>query len=385
MLNTAEVHSTLSTTATSADAGEVVRALAFHLPQFHPIRENDEWWGKGFTEWTNVARSQPLFHGHYQPHIPADLGFYDLRVPEVRAAQAELAGRFGIHGFCYYHYWFHGQRLLERPVNEILASGQPDFPFCLCWANEPWSRRWLGEQRDVLMEQRHSKEDDVAHARWLACAFADPRYIRVAGRPLFLIYRPTHLPDPQGTAETLRTTVMKEGLPDPWLVGVDAHCLSDTRELGLDWNLAFEPQLSVLPDFMDDRPTFGKWRRNLRQGVLSSRLKLYDDAEARRAMNRIARTYPHYPCCYVGWDNSPRRGANGIVFINPAMDQFERDLAAKVEAAHKSPGKLVFINAWNEWAEGNHLEPDLKHGHAYLEAVRRVMSKQSAKIVGGMV
>src|SRR5258706_12364194 len=155
----------------------LARLIAFYLPQFHPIPENDKWWGQGFTEWTNVAQARPLFPGHYQPQMPADLGFYDLRLPETRIAQAELARKYGIEGFCYWHYWFEGNRLLERPFQEVLASGEPDFPFCLAWANETWSRRWLGEERDILQEQTYSTDDEVQHARWLSAAFADSRYI----------------------------------------------------------------------------------------------------------------------------------------------------------------------------------------------------------------
>jgi lipopolysaccharide biosynthesis protein len=180
------------------------RVIAFYLPQYHPIPENDLWWGKGFTEWTNVAKARPVFRGHCQPHLPADLGFYDLRVAESRDAQAALAREYGIQGFCYFHYWFNGKRLLERPFDEVLGSGRPDFPFCLCWANESWSRRWLGEERDVLMEQTYSQEDDLAHADWLGRAFADNRYIRIGGRPLFLVYRPAHLPDAKRTVELWR-------------------------------------------------------------------------------------------------------------------------------------------------------------------------------------
>ena len=173
-----------------------VLAIAFHLPQFHPIAENDEWWGKGFTEWTNVVKAAPRFPGHYQPHLPADLGFYDLRLPETRAAQAELAASYGIHGFCYYHYWFHGRQVLERPVNEIWKSGEPDFPFCLCWANEHWSRRWDGSNNEVLLEQRYSASDDLAHIRALIPIFLDRRYVRVMDRPFFAVYRASELPDP---------------------------------------------------------------------------------------------------------------------------------------------------------------------------------------------
>jgi hypothetical protein len=357
------------------DPGDRPRLIAMHLPQYHPIPENDAWWGKGFTEWTNVARARPLFRGHHQPHLPADLGFYDLRLPEARAAQAELAREHGLGGFCYYHYWFGGRRLLERPFEEILRSGEPDFPFCLCWANEPWSRRWLGEERDVLMPQAYSAEDDLAHDRWLARAFEDPRYIRVAGRPVFLIYRPKSIPDLGGSLDRLRRAVAGEGVADPWLVGVDAHSPgTDFRDHGFNGTMAFTPQLGVLPDFLVDGPTPGKLRRNLGLGVPSARLKLYDDTAARRAMDGIRRPFPHYPCCYVSWDNSPRRGRDGIVVVNGTPGGFARDLAACIDRAGSLPEgeRLVFVNAWNEWAEGNHLEPDAQDGRAYLEALRQV-------------
>ena len=172
-----------------------LRFLAFYLPQFHPIPENDEWWGPGFTDWTNVVRARPLVRGHYQPHVPADLGFYDLRLAEARAAQAAMAAEYGIDGFCYYHYWFDGRRLLERPFDEVLRSGQPDFPFCLCWANENWTRRWSGRDGEVLVRQTYSERDDLTHIRWLAEAFSDPRYLRIRGRPVFLVYRAASIPD----------------------------------------------------------------------------------------------------------------------------------------------------------------------------------------------
>src|SRR5260370_41455353 len=170
------------------------RLLAFYLRQFHPIRENDEWWGRGFTEWTNTAKAKPLFRGHYQPHVPADLGFYDLRVPETRQAQADMAAAYGIEGFCYYHYWFAGKRILERPFNEVLKSGQPKLPFCLCWANHTWTGIWLGEPNRILIEQTYPGEHDHrAHFDALLPAFTDPRYVTMHDKPIFVIFRPTEI------------------------------------------------------------------------------------------------------------------------------------------------------------------------------------------------
>ena len=353
------------------------RIIAFYLPQFHPIPENDVWWGKGFTEWTNVARAKPLFQGHYQPHVPADLGFYDLRMCETRSAQAELAREYGIEGFCYWHYWFEGKRLLERPFDEVLTSGEPDFQFCLAWANESWSRRWLGEEKEILQKQTYSEEDDIHHIRWLIKAFADRRYLRVNGRPLLLVYRPADLPDPKRTTDVWREGCSRHGLAEPYLLGVNAHCaFLDCRTLGFDGTLNFEPQLGALPEFMNDAPSLFKFRRNRMLGVRSLRLKLYDYAEARQLMRNQKKEFPTMPSIFVGWDNTPRRGRNGIVVVNATPRRFEEGLAEMVHEVQHRPyeERLIFINAWNEWAEGNYLEPDLKYGRGYLEAVRRAVT-----------
>lgn len=334
------------------------RLLAFYLPQFYPIRENDRWWGKGFTEWRNVAAARPLFAGHYQPHLPAHLGFYDLRLPEVRQTQADLARTHGIEGFCYWHYWFHGKRLLERPFDEVLASGQPDFPFCLSWANETWSRRWhgTGAANEVLQEQTYSPTDDLNHIRWLIRVFADPRYITVHGRPLFFVYRASDLPDPHRTTDTFRTECARHRVAEPFLVAINSHADRDYRELGFDRTLEFEPQLGLLP------------------GPTEPGLKIYDYGLARRRMANRTRKFPVYPCVFVSWDNTPRRGDNGIVFINATPEAFEAGLRQAVDSVSrlKYQDRIVLINAWNEWAEGNHLEPDLRFGLQYLEAVQRV-------------
>ncbi len=382
------------------------RLICFYLPQFHPIPENDRWWGKGFTEWTNVTAARPLFPGHYQPHVPADLGYYDLRDPKVRFAQTALAQRHGIEGFCYWHYWFEGKRLLEKPFDEVLATGEPDFPFCLAWANETWSRRWLGEESQILQKQTYSSEDDLNHIRWLIEAFKDPRYIRVHDRPLFLIYRPRHLPLPVRTTEIFRTECLKAGLSDPFLVGIDAHCPNaDCRGLGFDTTLKFEPQLGFLPCTGAGRLNGMRRLRNRINGIDSSTLSVIQYQTADFFMGRPARTlnnvksslqfsnlldpanllrfwkqslkpeFPVIPSVFVGWDNTPRRRKHGSVVINYSPDRFRERLNAGVEASLGKPfqERLVFINAWNEWAEGNHLEPDQKHGLAYLEAVKSVI------------
>jgi lipopolysaccharide biosynthesis protein len=339
---------------------QVVRAIAFYLPQFYPTIENDRWWGPGFTEWTNVVRGDPLFEGHYQPRLPADLGFYDLRVPEVREEQADFASRHGIEGFCYWHYWFEGERLLSRPFDEVLASGRPEFPFCLSWANETWSRRWHGAgiPDEILQEQTYSERDDVDHARWLLPAFADPRYISVDGRPIYLVYRPHDLPDPRRTTEAFREACVREGLPEPYLIGLNAHRPNeDTRPLGFDCTLNFEPQLSAVP------------------GPTEPGLKIYDYTIATQSMRDQSRDYPIHPCVMVSWDNTPRRGKDGIVFINSTPETFGRHLRDAAESVTQecAEERLLFINAWNEWAEGNHLEPDLRHGVGWLEAVQQVV------------
>lgn len=364
-------------------ARELTRLIAFHLPQFHPIPENDEWWGKGFTEWTNVTKARPLFRGHAQPRLPGELGFYDLRLSEARAAQAELARDHGIEGFCYWHYWFHGRRLLERPIDEILVSGEPDFPFCLAWANEQWSRSWLGDRRHVLIEQTYSAVDDEAHGRWLARAFADPRYIRIDGRPMFLIYKPRTLPDPRRTTDTIRHESVRQGLSEPYLVGIDAHsCGTDMRDLGFDMTEHHSPQLSALPMAFEDGPSLPKLRRNLRRfGKLSAGLKLYDYADAVRRMAPLRPAFPYFPCCFAGWDNTARRGPDSIVMVGSTPTRFREILAEFVQSVAHKPAqeRVIFINAWNEWAEGMYLEPDRQFGRQFLEAVASVQQETLAR------
>jgi len=373
----------------SGPASEIlqgVRAIAFHLPQFHPIPENDEWWGKGFTEWTNVVKARPLFPGHYQPHLPADLGFYDLRLPEARVAQAELAAEYGIYGFCYYHYWFNGRQLLERPVNEILKSGAPDFPFCLCWANENWTRRWDGLHSEVLLAQQYTADDDLAHIRSLIPFFLDRRYIRVMDRPFFAVYRASLLPEPQRTTDVWRREAERAGLKGLFLVRVESYSeAGDPRDIGFDYSIGFQPNWWLA---LESRILRRKWwhRRKLRTAEPIFYEDVISDYEqlARSALAQGSPAYPQIPCVCPSWDNSARRKSGALVLANSTPKSYERWLrevasrqAARIAADENSdlsPESLVFINAWNEWAEGNHLEPCQKWGRAYLEATRRALS-----------
>jgi len=237
------------------EAEPIARLIAFYLPQYHPTPENDQWWGKGFTEWRNVTKARPRFANHYQPHLPADLGFYDLRVPQVREQQTELAKAYGIYGFCYYHYWFNGRRLLELPFNEVLGSGKPDFPFCLCWANENWTRRWDGAEKEMLLAQNYSEADDLAHIRSLALALKDPRYIRIDGKAILLVYRTADLPDPSRTAAIWRQEARRLGVGELMLCQIERYETprADPQAIGFDAGVEFQPDGRYLPS--SDRMT----------------------------------------------------------------------------------------------------------------------------------
>ncbi len=354
------------------------KVLAIHLPQFHPTPENNEWWGEGFTEWTNVINAKPLFKGHYQPHLPADMGFYDLRLPDARNAQAEMAKAYNIDGFCYYHYWFGGKRLLHEPIDGILASKNPDLPFCYFWANESWSRRWVGEEKEVLIKQEYSEEDDRNHATWLVESFKDERYIKIGNRPLFLIYKPYDLPNPQRTMAIFEEVCASHGIEKPFFVASNSHEYEkDPREFGYDTAIHFQTRHHVLSEFWIDGPTIKKTIRNLLRGVFSTSLKIYDYAQYKSRVANINYGYPGFPCVNVTFDNTARRGKKAIVIQGATPEGFEDSLREAKLDAEKLPKdqQIVFINAWNEWAEGNHLEPDQKYGHAFLEVVKRVFNK----------
>jgi lipopolysaccharide biosynthesis protein len=359
------------------------KILCFYLPQFHPIVENNEWWGPGFTDWVNVAAARPRFVGHHQPHIPADLGFYDLRLEDIRVQQAELARQYGIHGFCYYHYWFNGKRLLSTPLDEMLASKKPDFPFCLCWANENWTRAWDGLDRKILIGQNYSDFDHLEHIRWLSeTVFSDNRYIRIQGKPVLLIYRFDEIPDISKVVSMWKDSVRSYGFKGLYLCAVRNGfvSLSDQQILdnGFDAIVDFQPNRSNFPSPHGLRSLTYVIARRFLPTALYQKIKLSISANniinyGRMVEGLITRSWPtqyrKFPCVFPSWDNSARRKSATII-QNEFPDLYKRLLKDCISKVKRYPDEeqIVFINGWNEWAEGCHLEPDKKFGHAFLKA-----------------
>lgn len=362
-----------------------MKVLAFYLPQFHPTPENSRWWGPGFSEWHNVSQAKPLFKGHRQPQIPADLGFYDLRCEDTRREQAELAKAYGIDGFCYYHYWFSGKRLLNEPFDRMLHD-KVSLPFCLCWANETWSRAWDGKDREILIKQEYSLEDFREHARFLAPIFKDPRYIQINGEPLFLIYRLGNVPNIECSLKIFREELQKCGIKKLHICAVRSIAMPLDDEalsrLGIEDIVDFEPNPADFPP----RHVIGKgyrflqriWNRLFPDHAVNSILRVSYKKLVQNIVNRYAHPFrlTHYPTVFPNWDNSPRRKAATII-QNPDPGSFENWVRqAKENTEHNAPEQqLLFINAWNEWAESAHLEPDRAMGHTYLKALKKGLGR----------
>lgn len=379
------------------------RVIAFYLPQFHPIPENDKWWGKGFTEWTNVAKAKPLFKGHYQPRIPADLGFYDLRVPEVREQQAQMARDAGIEGFCYWHYWFgNGKMLLEKPFQEVLMNGTPNYPFCLGWANHSWTTgTWTRSgNSQMIAEQKYLGEEDyIMHFNYVLSAFKDKRYITVDRKPLFVIFDPYSLPD--DFIPCWRKLAKENGFEDIHFVGYTfntlGHPIINKKGEQITSGFFNPNEVEIYYSYLIDQLGFdgvvpiGTYRAEILtknrfwfaiQRKLSSLFNihinnLYDYEKVMHHYYTSADAAENiYPSLLPQWDRSPRSGINGI-YINSTPEKFGSTIATAIELIKdKQPEhKILFLKSWNEWAEGNYVEPDLKFGHGYLDVLREHLLK----------
>ncbi len=376
------------------------RIIGLYLPQYHPIPENDEWWGKGFTEWHNVVKARPLFQGHYQPRIPADLGFYDLRLPEVREQQAELAREAGLEGFCYYHYWFgNGKQLLERPFNEVLQSGKPDFPFCLCWANHDWTNKTWQKgnslRRDsMIMQMRYDREDYRRHFNYVLKAFRDPRYITVDDKPLFAVWNPRGIPNCREFIDLWQQLARENGLKGIHFVGQTENTgkqLAGQKANFYSTDKAKEYYQSVLDLGFDAVMSQGfqraamlaKGRFNMlvKMATFKTFLPSYAKIDYCRLMDHYY--VPEdgneniYPTLLPQWDRTPRAGRLAVLLHNCTPERFQHYAEQALQLIkYKQPEhQILFLKAWNEWGEGDYVEPDSKFGHGWLQAIRNALDK----------
>ncbi len=352
-----------------------IQIIAFYLPQFHPIPENDQWWEPGFTEWTNVTKAKPLYHGHYQPKLPADLGFYDLRVPETRIQQAEMAQKFGITAFCYWHYWFgNGKRILQRPFDEVLESGKPDFPFCLGWANTSWKGFDYGcnNERNLLIEQKYPGDEDfIAHFTLVLTAFKDNRYLRINNKPVFLLFQPEELPNQKHFIELWNTLAIENGLEGIYFIAQT----DKTKSIEQLHNNGFNAiNINRLFNAYNEGVSKTK-RRIIRKFGLLKKLP-YNKAVHFLTGPEDSLEYC-YPSVYPNWDHSARSGRKALILYNSKPEYFKKYFRKIISVIKNKEvtNRVVFVKSWNEWAEGNYLEPDRKYGTAYLQAIKDVLEE----------
>lgn len=375
------------------------RIIAYYLPQYHPIPENDEAWGPGFTEWTNVAQAKPLFKGHYQPRIPADLGFYDLRLPEIREQQAQMAREAGIEGFCYYHYWMgNGKLLLQRPFEEVLHSGKPDFPFCLCWANHEWTTKtWQngGETKMIAPMIYGGEEDYTAHFNYVLPAFKDHRYITIDGLPIFCIYDPYRYKDVTRFIEVWRKLADKNGIPGIHFTAMinNTSTVKRREDGSLERILpdlessagVYDSILSLGFDSITsygkaraEMMSLGKYRRNISKFLHKHFPVLpalrYDYPKTIKYFFAPEDAWENvFPTIIPQWDRTPRAGRGEGIYINSTPENFKKHIedALNIVSGKVPEHRLIFLKSWNEWGEGNYVEPDIKYGHGYLEALKQ--------------
>ena len=372
------------------------RVIAFYLPQFHPVEANDKYWGKGFTEWTNVAKAKPVFRGHYQPQIPADLGFYDLRLPEIREEQADMARECGVEAFCYWHYWFgNGEMVLERPFEEVLYTGKPDYPFCIGWANHSWSNKtWQKNkafQKDTMIfEQKYlGKDDYISHFNYLLPAFKDKRYLTVDGKPLFLVFNPEDIPDNSEFIDLWQRLAIENGLPGIYFVAR----VSATGRFSVD-NFDY---LSIVEDrykkvlsygydaINSDTTRYaeikveGTLRKMFRAGLARFGIDLVYKYDYKKIIENfylpIEKELNVYPQLLPRFDRTPRAGKSARIYVNSTPDSFAESIDYALDLIKDKPfeHRILFLQSWNEWGEGNYMEPDLKYGHGFLDALRNKM------------
>lgn len=360
------------------------RVIAFYLPQYHPFKENDEWWGKGFTEWTNVGKAKPLFRGHYQPRVPADLGYYDLRLPLIREQQAEMARNAGVEGFMYWHYWFgNGKTLLAEIFDEVRESGKPDFPFCLGWANHSWTRRtWNSsvqnqKDMDLILQEYPGDEDIVVHFENVLPAFKDKRYITVDGKPIFMIYDPKSLPNPSHFINMWNSLAKKNGIQGIHFVGLSSGWMERYQEV---FDMGFE---AIAPSNLwhAESKVNGKFIKLVMHKLrkICPRWTPLDKYRYKDIINNFYTPYDKlenaYPSIVPNWDRSPRGGRRAVIYTGSTPDLFKKHVeeAISIIKDKQFEHKVLFLRSWNEWAEGNYMEPDLRWGHGYLNALRDVL------------
>jgi lipopolysaccharide biosynthesis protein len=351
---------TLNSDPPRASFRSTPKLIAFYLPQFHPTPENDLWWGKGFTEWTNVTKATPLFEGHRQPHLPSDFGFYDLRVRETRQDQINVAKQFGIDGFCYHYYWFSGTRMLHQPLDDMLSDPESRMPFCLCWANESWTRRWDAADHEVLIAQKYLPGEDVAFIKSLIPFFEDSRYIRVDGKPFLIVYRPQDIPNARATAKRWRQYCRASGLGEIHLCAALTHGNMEYLQYGFDSAVEFPPHNLDAPNENKRIRFYDVFRGNVMQYA----------TVAQSYLDRIYTGPRTFRTVFPSWDNTARTKDRALVVLNSVPDNYEYWLASTIDFSARTgrDDTLVFINAWNEWAEGCHLEPDRCFGQGFLQA-----------------